>query len=202
MTKAFTLLVILFSGTLLAEVPAVPEYGKLLLLEERDFRPHYEWGFDGGIALDNSSESVYSINGLVNYVASPLWSFGVEATFNKTEDKDYLKKLQDAEDIEITNYTPDWYGQLTARVHLIKGHLNFLNKLQTPFEMSLIAGAGMAYNSELSKSSSLVSWGGELLIPFSKTYKGSLGVRHYKSYAFQKDELSYTSLLVGIRSEF
>lgn len=202
MTKLFTLLLLAATSLAIAEAPPVPDYGKLLLIEEREMKPHFEWGMDGGVALDNASEDVYSLSGTLNYVASPLWSFGTEITANKTEDKAYLKRLQDSGDIKVTSYTPDWFGQLTARFHLIKGHLNLLNKIQTPFELSLVAGAGIAYNSELSKSSSLFSWGGEFLIPVTKTYKAAIGIRHYKTYAFQKDELSYTSLLLGIRSEF
>ncbi len=202
MSKLFTLLLIITSTLAVADTPPGADYGKLLLIEEREMKPHFEWGVDGGVALDNASENVYSLSGLLDYVASPLWSFGAEITVNKTEDKDYLKRLQASGDIKVTSYTPDWFGQLTARFHLIKGHLNLLNKIQTPFEMSLVGGAGVAYNSELSKSSSLFSWGGEFLIPVTKTYKAALGIRHFKTYAFQKDELSYTNLLLGVRSEF
>lgn len=202
MTKFFTLLLLSFSSWGWAQAPVVPNYGKLLLLEDREMRPHWEWGMDGGLAIDNTSENVYSLNVNLNYVTSPLWSWGVELTHNKTEDKAYLKRLQEAGDIKVTSYTPDWFSQLIIRFHLIKGHLNLLNKMQTPFELALIAGAGAAYHTELSKSSSLISWGGEFLIPITKSFKAAVGIRHYKSYAFQKDELSYTSLLLGLRSEF
>lgn len=202
MTKLFKLFFIIASTLAVADAPPVPDYGKLLLIEEREMKPHFEWGVVGGLALDNASENVYSLSGLLNYVASPLWSFGTEITANKTENMDYLKRLEASGDIKVTSYTPDWFGQLTARFHIIKGHLNLLNKIQTPFEMSLVGGAGAAYNSELSKSSSLFTWGGEFLIPVTKTYKAALGIRHYKTYAFQKDELSYTSLLLGIRTDF
>lgn len=198
MTKVWTLL-FLIALPALAQEPVVPQYGKLLLLENREMKPHFELGIDGGLALDNSSEDVYSLNLLANYVATPLFSFGLEITRNQTEEKDYLKRLKAEEDLSITYYTPDWFTQATIRLHLIKGHLNFLNKLQSPFEMSLILGGGLGYNSEQSKSSSLISWGGELAIPFGDSYKGTLGVRHYKSYPFQDEELSFTSLLVGIR---
>lgn len=202
MTKFWTLLILATSTYALADVPSVPNYGKLLLLENREMKPHWEWGIDGGLALDNASENVYSLSGNVNYVTSPLWSFGMELTLNRMENKPYLRRLQDAGDIKVTSYTPDWFTQFTTRFHLVKGHLNLLNKLQTPFELSFIAGVGAGYNTELSKTSSLISWGGEILVPMTKTYKAALGIRHYKSYAFQKDELSYTSLLVGLRSEF
>lgn len=199
MTKVYTALLLFVSLSLLAETPVVPEYGKLLVLENRTFKSHWEMGLDGGIAMDNSSEDVYSVNALVNYVTTPLLSFGLEFTYNHTDEKAYLKKLKEQEDIKITSFTPDFYTQVTGRIQVIKGHLNFLNKIYSPFEMSLILGGGFGYNSHQKKSSSLASWGGEILIPFGQTYKGSLGIRHYKSYPFQTEELSYTSLLFGVR---
>ena len=201
MTKLFTLIFLCVSGTLLATPPSVPDYGKLLILENREIKPHIEWGVEGGASLDNPIENVYSINALINYVTSPLWSFGLEATFNKTDEKDELTRLQANGNVRITNYTPDFFSQVTARLHLIKGQLNLLNKAQSPFEVSFVVGGGLAYNSELSKSSSLLSWGGEFLVPLSEKWKAALGIRHYKSYAFQSDELSFTSLLLGVRHE-
>lgn len=202
MTNFFTLLVLVLSTSLLAEVPSVPEYGKLLLIEERKHESHFEWGLDGAIALDNSTEDVLGLNVLVNYVWGPLWTFGIEGTANKTQEKDYLQKLEDSGGVKITSYTPDFFTQVTARLNLIKGHANIVNKIQSPFEVAFILGSGIGYNTKLSKSSSLISWGGELLIPATQKYKAAIGLRHYKSYAFKADELSFTSLLLGLRREF
>ena len=203
MSKFYTLLFVLFSFNALAvSPPEAPNYGKLVLVENRAFKPHFEAGIDLGMALDNSYEDVYSFNILGQYNFSPLWSLGIELTGNKTEDKDLMKKLRNENEIKITNYTPTVFSQIALRFNAIKGHLNILNKWNAPFEIAAVLGGGIGYNDKDSKSSSLASWGGEFLVPVNERYKVSLGVRHYKSYPFQTDELSFTSFLLGIRRSF
>ena len=203
MLKFSTLYFLLITGTLFAqEAPIVPEYGKLLLIEDRPFRPHFEAGVEGGVALDNTAEDVYSLALMGNYVLTPLFSLGLELTYNKTQKKDYLANVEKLGNVKISSYTPDWFTQVALRINAIKGHLNLFNKWNSPFELALIAGAGIGYNDEHQKSSSLLSWGGELQIPFKETYKFVLGVRHYRSYAFKDDELSFTSFLTGFRKTF
>lgn len=202
LTKFLTLAFLAVSVPIEAQVPTVPEYGKLLVLENRELKPHFEGGLDLGLSLDNSIENVYLVNGLINYVVNPLWSFGLELSGNKTQKKDELKRLEDSGDIKISSVTPDFFSQVTARFHPIKGQLNFMNKYQSPFEFALVLGGGVTYNTRYQKSSSLVSWGGEFIVPIAGAYKGVAGIRHYKAYAFQKEELSFTSLLLGMRKEF
>lgn len=201
MSKIYTLIILLLSSSLWAQ-PKVPDYGKFILVEEREVKPHHELGIDGGIALDNSTENVYSINFLGDYVFSPLFSLGLELTHNVTEEKDFLARLKQDGNVKITSYTPNWFGQVTFKTRIIKGHLNLVNKWRSPFELAAVLGGGLGYNDEHSKTSSLVSWGGELLIPFKEIYKAAIGIRHYKSYPFQDEELSFTSLLVGVRRSF
>lgn len=203
MLKILCLSLVLISFPLLAqEAPVVPDYGKLLLIENRPFKPYFEAGLGGGIALDNTTEDVYSISAMGNYVFTPLFSIGAEAMYNKTEDKPYLAKIEKAGNVKVSNYTPDYFFQMTLRLNLIKGHLNLVNRWNSPFEFAAILGSGVGYNDEQTKSSSLVSWGGELQIPFKNEYKAVAGVRHFKSYAFQNQELSFTSLLIDFRKVF
>ena len=203
MSKFYTALILLISLPLYAQkAPEVPEYGKLLLVENRPFQPHFSGGLDVGIALDNTSEDVYSFNLMGDYAFSPLWSLGVEVTYNSAQSRPFLDKLEEEGSIKVSNFTPDWFTQGVLRFNAIKGHMNFLNKLYSPFELALLIGGGVGYNTEESKSSSLVSWGGEFLIPFKDKYRFALGVRHYKSYPFQDEELSFTSLLLGVRQTF
>lgn len=202
MSKLYTLLIGLISLPVLAQdAPVVPEYGKLLLIEERQFKKHWEMGLDGGVALDNTTEDVYSLTALGNYVFSPLFSAGLEISYNETSNKDYLEEIENAGNVKVSNYTPDWFSQAALRMSVIKGHSNLLNKWQTPFELAAVLGAGLGINNEQGKTSSLISWGGELKIPVNETYKTVIGIRHYKSYPFQTEELSFTSLLAGLRIE-
>lgn len=203
MSKLYTLLLLLLPVLSLAqERPPVPDYGKLLLIEERTFKQHFELGLEGGLALDNTTEDVYSIGVMANYVATPLFSFGLDIAHNSVNEKPYLQKLEDSGNVKVSTLTPDWFSQLTLRVNVIKGHLNLLNQWNSSFELSAVLGSGVGYNVEQSKTSSLISWGGELQIPFEEKYRAVLGLRHYKSYAFRKDELSFTSLIFGIRRSF
>lgn len=204
MSKLYTLMALLIiSFNSWSEAPPeVPEYGKLVLVENRNFTPHFYSGLDLGLAMDNSYEDVYSFNALGGYAINPLWSLGIEITYNATQTKPVFHRLEKNGEIKISNSTPNWFAQVVTRLNFIKGHLNIFNKWNSEFELAAILGAGTGYSTDYDKTSPLVSWGAELLIPANEKYKFTLGIRHFKSYPFQNDELSFSSLLVGIRRTF